>query len=277
MYLELLEQMNRQEYDPETKAVGRAAASLDRAYEDWTRESVERMERAGRGKTEAERAGLDAIEGGVMLVTEVPINAAAPGLGAALEGVKTFGDASQRARQSGGNIGQQVLYGAANAGYEAALESYIDGIIRARGGNIENLFKNEGLKNVAGNLVNAGGEFLGTLAEDMVEPAFDSIYNGKNISENYTSETLPNAIRDAVNQAALGYISAAEERRLKRGYQFAADLTRDMRNEQLKYIEEYERQKRKQTLTMSEQIVLQSRPKGPGTYVSRRGGYVQRR
>ena len=65
---------------------------------------------------------------GAQVASDAAANAAVPGAGIVLKGVRSFGDASQETRRAGATVGQQVAYGALTAGKDVVIEKTFDGL-----------------------------------------------------------------------------------------------------------------------------------------------------
>ena len=103
----------------------KTASALDDAFE-WLRHRSETdLARAKLGASEAEQFLIDAAVAGSQVAADALVNAALPGAGLALKGVRSFGDASQEARRAGASVGQQALYGGLTAGKDAVIEKYL--------------------------------------------------------------------------------------------------------------------------------------------------------
>ena len=171
----------------------KTASALDDAFE-WLRHRSETdLARAKLGASEAEQFLIDAAVAGSQVAADALVNAALPGAGLALKGVRSFGDASQEARRAGASVGQQALYGGLTAGKDAVIEKIFDGLGGAYGeGVLDKYIKSPSIKEAA-------EAFVSTT----VQPVIQSAYSGE---IDYDQSVFEDALRNA---AIKGIISGA--------------------------------------------------------------------
>nr|DAY29870.1 MAG TPA: hypothetical protein [Caudoviricetes sp.] len=115
---------------------------------------------------------------------------AGPTTGIALFGVGAGGQGMQEALNEGGDYTESLLYGITSGTVEAGVES-LSGVVGNLLGTgikaipgMQSLTRN-GIKPILSSFISEGGE---EVISDLINPALQSIYNGKSIQENYNNE-----------------------------------------------------------------------------------------
>lgn len=177
----------------------KAASALDAEYEHLARRSAKDIARAKLGASGTGKFAIDATVAGAQVAADAAANALVPGAGLALKGVRSFGDASQEARRAGASVGQQVVYGALTAGKDVVIEKTFDGLGGTYGKGIyDKVMKSPQVK-----------EATEAALSTMVQPALESIYNEKNLRDNYNIDVLADALQNAaIKGITSGAISA---------------------------------------------------------------------
>ena len=200
------------------RTFGRAADFLNGAYEGLSEKRAEHTAEAQRGQDAVGRIASEAVTSGTQMLGDAAANLLVPGSSLAVMGVRAAGDASQRARQSGADAITSAMYGAAVGGVEAVSEKLFDGLAGIYGKGaadevvnrvIENMAKTEGGRTALHVLSSMGGEALEEVFSGAVDPALESIYNGKRIGANYSVDTLADIAHDALIGGILGGIGGA--------------------------------------------------------------------
>ena len=170
-------------------------SALDDVYEELAKKSANDIARAELGTSDVEQFLIGTTAAGAQLAADAAANALLPGSGIALKGVRSFGDASQEARQNGANVGQQLVYGGLTAGKDVVIEKTFDGLASAYGPGMLDGLKHPQLKEAA----EAG-------VSTLTQPLLESVYNHKKPVENYDMDVLTDALRNA---AIKGVVSSA--------------------------------------------------------------------
>lgn len=149
--------------------------------------SEEAYARGSENLNAAEQVLFDLGIAGAQMLGDMAAGPASPYLLAA----RGFGSGAMQARQAGGGIGQQVVYGGLSAGLELLTEKMFDGVAKAYGKGAaddviqkvaEKLAKTPQGQSVIRAIANAGGEGLEEMISAIVDPALQTIYNDKTIN-----------------------------------------------------------------------------------------------
>lgn len=149
--------------------------------------SEEAYARGSENLNAAEQVLFDLGIAGAQMLGDMAAGPASPYLLAA----RGFGGGAMQARQAGGGIGQQVMYGGLSAGLELLTEKMFDGVAKAYGKGAaddviqkvaEKLAKTPQGQSVIRAIANAGGEGLEEMISAIVDPALQTIYNDKTIN-----------------------------------------------------------------------------------------------
>ena len=204
-----------------TGTLSRAANRLDAVYDDLRARAAAHSERAVTDQRDAVgRVASELITQGTQMLGDAAANAIAPGAGLAVMGARSFGDASQQARQSGASVGEQIGYGISNAGVEVLTEKMFDGLagIYGKGGAdevvekvIDKLAKNDRGRAALKVLASMGGEALEEVVSGVVDPALESIYQHNDVRDNYSRETAADIAYSALIGGLLGGLGGAAE------------------------------------------------------------------
>ena len=207
----------RQEWE---KAIEKGGHALDDFDHSADNETVQRMantadrlaaqsqaatEYAKSGATKASKFGVDLVAQGVQMVPDAAANAVAPGSGLALMGVRSFGAGTQKARQAGADLAQQMGYGAASASVEVLTEKMFDGLAGIYGkgfadgvveGIVDKLAKGrlgpQAVKLISG----MSEEAIEELVAGMVDPMLENLYDPQPFFTRY---------KDPETYAEIGY------------------------------------------------------------------------
>lgn len=205
----------------EPEAVRRARESAsDWAYQkagDFGKEAAESEARAKEGLGKFGTAAVDIGIAGTQMLGDVALNAVLPGAGLAAMGARSFGNATQEAREAGASMQEQFNYGMTRALADVLSEKLFD-VGKLFGGGaaddiaerlIGKLAKSDTGRSLARALTNAAGEGAEEAIVDVLEPAIRAIYdNGEAAKKNYTTaegakEMLAQSAYDAMIGAAL--------------------------------------------------------------------------
>lgn len=166
---------------------------------------------ANTGKGALAQFGNTVVSQGVPLVGDIAMNFIVPGSGLAAMGVRAFGNSMNEALANGATEDEAVLYGLASTAVEVATEKlggimpgYGDGLLDGITDSLVKKAKSEGgervLKLAMSMLEEGTEEAIATL----VNPALQSIYNDKDVLQNYSEKGLSQLISDALYDAAVG-------------------------------------------------------------------------
>ena len=211
--------------EPEAVRRAREAAS-DWAYQkagDFGKEAAESEARAKEGLGKFGTAAVDIGIAGTQMLGDVALNAVLPGAGLAAMGARSFGNATQEAREAGASMQEQFNYGMTRALADVLSEKLFD-VGKLFGGGaaddiaerlIGKLAKSDTGRSLARALTNAAGEGAEEAIVDVLEPAIRAIYdNGEAAKKNYTTaegakEMLAQSAYDAMIGAALSTVGTA--------------------------------------------------------------------
>ena len=185
--------------DVEAKATGkewynRAGSYLQKEADRARILSENAYLRGSRNLNNAQTLLFDGAVAGTQMAGDIAIGTLTGGSATIPMAVRSFGSGAQQARQAGASENQQILYGTATALKEALTEKAFDGLAGAYGKGkvddlvdvfVRNLAKSNGGQAVARGVLNMGGERLEEITGALIEPALQSIYNGKTLGENY--------------------------------------------------------------------------------------------
>ncbi|MBO4915012.1 MAG: hypothetical protein J5449_07380, partial [Oscillospiraceae bacterium] len=183
------------------------ANRLDSAYDSLSARGDQHLAAARRGQDSIGRGLSDVLTVGTQMLGDAAANAVVPGAGLAMLGTRAFGDASQQARKSGAGVGEQIGCGIGVGATELLTEKMLDGLggIYGRGmaddavnGLIGRLAKTPSGRDTLHALASMGSEAAEEIAAGVIEPAFESIYNGRNVRENYSADTAADILHDAM-------------------------------------------------------------------------------
>jgi hypothetical protein len=211
----------------EPEAVRRARESAsDWAYQkagDFGKEAAESEARAKEGLGKFGTAAVDIGIAGTQMLGDVALNAVLPGAGLAAMGARSFGNATQEAREAGASMQEQFNYGMTRALADVLSEKLFD-VGKLFGGGaaddiaerlIGKLAKSDTGRSLARALTNAAGEGAEEAIVDVLEPAIRAIYdNGAAAKSSYTTaegakEMLAQSAYDAMIGAALSTFGTA--------------------------------------------------------------------
>lgn len=211
----------------EPEAVRRARESAsDWAYQkagDFGKEAAESEARAKEGLGKFGTAAVDIGIAGTQMLGDVALNAVLPVAGLAAMGARSFGNATQEAREAGASMQEQFNYGMTRALADVLSEKLFD-VGKLFGGGaaddiaerlIGKLAKSDTGRSLARALTNAAGEGAEEAIVDVLEPAIRAIYdNGEAAKKNYTTaegakEMLAQSAYDAMIGAALSTFGTA--------------------------------------------------------------------
>lgn len=211
----------------EPEAVRRARESAsDWAYQkagDFGKEAAESEARAKEGLGKFGTAAVDIGIAGTQMLGDVALNAVLPGAGLAAMGARSFGNATQEAREAGASMQEQFNYGMTRALADVLSEKLFD-VGKLFGGGaaddiaerlIGKLAKSDTGRSLARALTNAAGEGAEEAIVDVLEPAIRAIYDkGAAAKANYTTaegakEMLAQSAYDAMIGAALSTFGTA--------------------------------------------------------------------
>lgn len=199
--------------DADRVGLNKAADRLNATYENLNSKGEARIAQAKEGKGNVEKFLIDLGVNGVQLLGDAAANAVIPGAGLVSMGTRAFGDASQTARKNGARPIDQVTYGGAVAAVEVLTERMFDGLagVYGEGGAdrivdsvIRRYAKTPGAANALRMLASAGGESVEELVSGVIDPALESIYNGKRIGQNYDENTVADVLYSMLIGGALG-------------------------------------------------------------------------
>lgn len=187
------------------KAAAKADDILSRSQLD--------IARAKEGASGLTKGLVDVGVAGTQLATDAAISAMTGIPSMAILGIRSFGGGTQQARLGGGNIDQQLAYGAANAAVEMLTEKMADGLAGAFGKGaaddvaeavIGKLAQSDAGRTALRTIYGMMGEGAEEFVSSAINPALRSLYNGKSVKENYSEEEISDWLYDALIGAALG-------------------------------------------------------------------------
>lgn len=198
--------------DYELKSVKRAKEKAsDWAYKkanEFNEEAAESEKLAKDGLGKAGQTLVDIGISGAQLAGDAALNAALPGAGLAAMGVRSFGSATEKARNEGADMQQQFNYGVTVAAAEVLSEKLFDAAKLFGGGGaddvveriVSKLAKTDAGRTVTRMLLSGVGEGAEEAITDLVEPAIRASYDsGAAAQRNYLT---PEGRRELAAQAA---------------------------------------------------------------------------
>jgi len=201
-------------------ALARTANKLDEAYERWDERGDTNAELAKRGQDGVGRVISDVVLSGAQVLGDAAANAVVPGSGLAMLGARAFGDASQRARRSGADVGEQIAYGISDAAVETLGEKLFDGLAGIYGKGtadslvekvIERFARAPAGRDALKILSSMGGEAMEEVVSAALVPALESIYSGGDVRDGYTRETASDMAYSALIGGILGGLGGSAE------------------------------------------------------------------
>lgn len=198
--------------DYELKSVKRAKEKAsDWAYQkanEFNEESAESEKLAKDGLGKVGQTLVDIGIAGAQLAGDAALNAALPGAGLAAMGVRSFGSATEKARNEGADMQQQFNYGVTVAAAEVLSEKLFDAAKLFGGGGaddvveriVSKLSKTDAGRTVTRMLLSGVGEGAEEAVTDLVEPAIrGAFYDKEAMLATYGS---PEGRRELAAQAA---------------------------------------------------------------------------
>lgn len=186
----------------------RAGSYLQRGADKVQRISENAYARGAANLNSGERLLYDAGIAGAQMLGDM-----ATGIAPVSMAVRSFGSGAKQARDAGASHTQQLLYGGANAAVELLTEKLFDGVAGIYGKGAAD----EAVSNVARNIAKSdtGQAFVRSLAgmglegaeeviSGAVNPALQTIYNGKSIGENYRELDASELLYEGAIGALLG-------------------------------------------------------------------------
>lgn len=177
--------------DYELESVKRAKEKAsDWAYQkanEFNEEAAESEKLAKDGLGKAGQTLVDIGIAGSQLAGDVALNAALPGSGLAAMGVRSFGSATEKARNEGADMQQQFNYGVTVAAAEVLSEKLFDAAKLFGGGGaddvveriVSKLAKTDKGRTVTRMLLSGVGEGAEEAVTDLVEPAIRGAFYDK--------------------------------------------------------------------------------------------------
>lgn len=198
--------------DYELKSVKRAKEKAQNwAYQkanEFNEEAAESEKLAKDGLGKAGQTLVDIGIAGSQLAGDVALNAALPGAGLAAMGVRSFGSATEKARNEGADMQQQFNYGVTAAAAEVLSEKLFDAAKLFGGGGaddvveriVSKLAKTDAGRTVTRMLLSGVGEGAEEAVTDLVEPAIRGAFYDKEAM--LASYGTPEGRRELAAQAA---------------------------------------------------------------------------
>ena len=193
-------------------------AALDAEYERLSGKSASDIGRAKVGTSGVGQFLVDTGVTGAQIAADAAANTLVPGAGSVLQGVRSFGEASQEAHEAGASIGQQVTYGGLTAGKDMITEKWIDGLTGVYGKGLKDRDAEQALlkymdgilsPKTASRLVDISGEAAKPIANYALETLLQSIYNNQEEPlDNYDLDAFTDAIQEAGMHAILSGVSS---------------------------------------------------------------------
>ena len=198
--------------DYELESVKRAKEKAQNwAYQkanEFNEEAAESEKLAKDGLGKVGQTLVDIGIAGSQLAGDAALNAALPGAGLAAMGVRSFGSATEKARNEGADMQQQFNYGVTVAAAEVLSEKLFDAAKLFGGGGaddvveriVNKLAKTDAGRTVTRMLLSGVGEGAEEAITDLVEPAIRASYDsGAAAQRNYLT---PEGRRELAAQAA---------------------------------------------------------------------------
>lgn len=189
----------------------------DRA-DEWMESAEKDIAKAKQGTYGAGRFAIEAGSQIPALAADMGLNALLPGAGAVAMTARAFGGGVHAAESAGADLGTAGLYGAANAGVMTALQKALGGLDLAYGkgfaqGAIEKtiarMAQTDAGRTALRTLASGAEQFVVGAATSAANPALQSIYNNKSVSENYSEADVSDWLYDGLMAAALGIVGSA--------------------------------------------------------------------
>ena len=198
--------------DYELKSVKRAKEKAQNwAYQkanEFNEEAAESENLAKDGLGKVGQTLVDIGMAGAQLAGDAALNAALPGAGLAAMGVRSFGSATEKARNEGADMQQQFNYGVTVAAAEVLSEKLFDAAKLFGGGGaddvveriVSKLAKTDAGRTVTRMLLSGVGEGAEEAVTDLVEPAIRGAFYDKEAM--LASYGTPEGRRELAAQAA---------------------------------------------------------------------------
>ena len=198
--------------DYELKSVKRAKEKAQNwAYQkanEFNEEAAESEKLAKDGLGKVGQTLVDIGIAGSQLAGDAALNAALPGAGLAAMGVRSFGSATEKARNEGADMQQQFNYGVTAAAAEVLSEKLFDAAKLFGGGGaddvveriVSKLAKTDAGRTVTRMLLSGVGEGAEEAVTDLVEPAIRGAFYDKEAM--LASYGTPEGRRELAAQAA---------------------------------------------------------------------------
>lgn len=198
--------------DYELESVKRAKEKAQNwAYQkanEFNEEAAESEKLAKDGLGKAGQTLVDIGIAGAQLAGDAALNAALPGAGLAAMGVRSFGSATEKARNEGADMQQQFNYGVTAAAAEVLSEKLFDAAKLFGGGGaddvveriVSKLAKTDAGRTVTRMLLSGVGEGAEEAVTDLVEPAIRGAFYDKEAM--LASYGTPEGRRELAAQAA---------------------------------------------------------------------------
>ena len=171
--------------------------------------SAQNIARSKEGLGRIGRALVDAGVSGTQMLMDTAVSAMTGGMitPEMAMAMRSFGGGTMQARQGGGDIDQQLMYGGATATLEVLTEHMFDGVAGIYGKGaaddvvedvIRRMTSSDIGRTALRKLFNAGGEGAEELISAAVTPIIDAIYNGKSVGENYSEMDVSESLYDGL-------------------------------------------------------------------------------
>ena len=181
--------------------------------------SAQNIARAKEGLGGPGRAFVDVGVNGIQMAIDIIASAMTGGAVTPIAplALRAFGGATMEARQGGGDIDQQLKYGAAVATVEALTESMFNGLAGIYGAGMADDVVESVIRRMASTdlgrtalraIAGLGGEGIEELVAGGVNPALKSIYNGKSVGQNYAETDVVDILYEGLIGGILGFAGA---------------------------------------------------------------------
>lgn len=218
----------------------KAAAAAGGLADDLQVSGQKDIEKAKEGLGKVGQTVVDAGVGAIQMANDIVAGAIVPGGSQMAMAQRTFGGTTQQARQEGADLDKQLLGGAAAAGVGMLTNKLFDGLAYGKGiisqsgvgqklaasgigqklsrstvgaavnKAVATLGKTAAGRAALGRLKGAGGEAIEEMAETLLTPLVDSIYNGKTVGQNYDELKLEEVLHDGIVGGMIGLFGGGD-------------------------------------------------------------------
>ena len=198
----------------------RAGAKLQNTADKVQAYSDDAYTKGTEGLNTAQKLLFDVAKAGTEMAADVGLGLLTGGAAIPMA-VRGFGSGSMQARKEGASENEQIFYGAASAAVEALTEKMFDGVAKIYGKGMaddavqkfaEKIAKTPQGQSFVRALAGMGGEGLEEMISGVVDPALQTIYNGKKLGGGaYDGMTMGDILYQGAVGALMGVVGGATD------------------------------------------------------------------